>query len=666
MALKNLDTLTNEINQAVQPHGGGPKVTGPALNAVLRSLAAELTALPQAPEGAAPATSPAVVLAPTLAGLPPAGQAGVLYVLTAVEAATSPVLYRWAGGPGQYVPVLPASAGARPVRVREAFGASQPITFDQDTDFENSDGSPLTDGFDAAGSAGAFSFAGAVRGTTVRVPYYSGTPFRLPASFNLLTGPLPTDNVKTILYFRYVRDNVVDVTAGTSQPGTYLARFWAMPGAADLGLGLYMAPDTQVLAVSSEGRKVRSGAFNGGGPGVHFDDASGRRYVDLFTYAGSPVLAHLAGNFAGIGPVYGELNLDVLPDLGGFCNLQFTRGYTKVIAHKPDLDLLIAFRYEGTVLDLSACVASRINAWSSYCTSVVLPPANEHLTFLHLGEHRLYNQSLTFPSLPNLGYLDLTTGQHHAGRLDQVDITLLPGLGELYTQQSALRTLVIGDNPLSHLSTAYFYMGRLTGRPEPFGQGHFATVVQLAERAHQLTNFNLGFNGLSEAEIDQVASALVAALPAAVAGPKQLNLADYPGETTFRFGDNGYPNPYNHDPDFGFAYNAPVVSTATLAKLAQLQAGGWQVTYNENIPLYLTYLSPTTFRGTYQGPAAIDRWAVGEELALQSSDGRFVPDGSYRVVGGGGRVWEFALLEGQPPLPAFGEGMWVATRPPVR
>jgi len=667
MARKDLDTLTIEINQAVPPLGGEPKVTAPALNALLTSLAQELTSLPQAVAGAG--ASPAVVLAPTLAGLPAQGRAGVLYALTAVSAASSPVLYRWEDAPQQYVPVLPAlpagaSPGPLPVRVREAFGAAAPITFDQDTDFENADGSPLTEGFDAAGSAGAFSFAGAVRGTTVRVPYYSGTPFRLPASFNLLTGPLPTDNVKTILYFRYVRDHVVDVTAGTSQPGTYLARFWAMPGAADVFIGLYMGTDTQVLAVSSEGRKVRSGAFNGGGPGVHFDDASGHRYVDLFTYAGDPRLPAATGTFGGIGPVYGELNLDVLPELGGFCNLQFSRGYTKVIAHKPGLDLLIAYRYEGTLLDLSQCVVSTINAGSSYCTSLALPPPNEHLTSLSLGEHRLYNQGLTFPSLPNLRFLDLGTGQHHVGRLDLLDISQLPGLGELYTQQSALRTLVIGDNALGHLTTAYFYMGRLTSRPEPFGQGHFATVLELARRAHQLSNFNLGFNGLSEAEIDQLADVLLAALPAAVAGHKHLNLADYPGATTFSFGDNGYPNPVNHDYDFGFAYNAPVVSTATRAKLAQLRAGGWQITHNEFIPLSLSYLSPTTFRGTYQGPAPIDLWAVGAVLTLQSSDGRYVPDGPYRVVGGAGRAWEFALPEGQAPLPGFGEGVWGAIRPP--
>jgi hypothetical protein len=410
---------------------------------------------------------------------------------------------------------------------------------------------------------------------------------------------------------------------------------------------------------------VRSGAFNGGGPGVHFDETSGHRYVDLFTYAGSPALPAIAGTFGGIGPVYGELNLDVLPELGGFCNVQFSRGYTKVIAHKPGMDLLMAYRYEGTPLDLSQCVVSTINAGSSYCGSLVLPPANEHLTSLILNEHRLYNQSLAFPSLPNLRFLDLSTGQHHVGRLDDLDISQLPGLAEIYTQQSALRTLVIGDNALAQLTTAYFYMGRLTGRPEPFGQGHFATVVQLAERAHQLRTFDLGFNGLSEAEIDQLASTLVAALPAAVAGPKRLNLADYPGTTAFSFGDNGYPHPFNHDPNFGYAYNAPVVSTATLAKLAQLQAGGWEVTYNEFIPLYLTYLSPTTFRATYQGPAALDVWAVGDVLTLQSADGRYVPNGTYRVVGGGGQAWELAVPEGQPPLASFGEGLWGAVRPPV-
>jgi hypothetical protein len=45
--LKSLDTLTAEINSAVNKYGHTPKVTGPALNAVLTSLATELTTLPQ-------------------------------------------------------------------------------------------------------------------------------------------------------------------------------------------------------------------------------------------------------------------------------------------------------------------------------------------------------------------------------------------------------------------------------------------------------------------------------------------------------------------------------------------------------------------------------------------------------------------------------------------
>jgi hypothetical protein len=71
MILKDLDQLKAEIDAAVHPNGPQGKTTAPGLNAVLKSLATELTARPEvvgaARAGARPGAVPSV--AATLAGL---------------------------------------------------------------------------------------------------------------------------------------------------------------------------------------------------------------------------------------------------------------------------------------------------------------------------------------------------------------------------------------------------------------------------------------------------------------------------------------------------------------------------------------------------------------------------------------------------------------------
>jgi hypothetical protein len=48
MALKDFDQLSHEIDQAVHTNGPLGKTTAPGLNSVLKSLATEITNLPQA------------------------------------------------------------------------------------------------------------------------------------------------------------------------------------------------------------------------------------------------------------------------------------------------------------------------------------------------------------------------------------------------------------------------------------------------------------------------------------------------------------------------------------------------------------------------------------------------------------------------------------------
>jgi hypothetical protein len=600
--------LADDIDAVVRPTGGAPVITAPDLNGLLQRLATELAPLPPAPLA------------------------------------------------------LPA------VRVRAAFGPGQPITFDAPTDYEDAEGLPLTEGFDNNQSTSAFSYEGAVRGTTVRVQYFVSQPISLPPGFTLLGGgEWPAPGRSYVLHLRYVRPGVVDVLVGPGPAALPVGRFWAAPGRADMGVGLYMGRDTRVLAVGSEGQRVRSGAFNGGGPGVHFAHAAdGPGYFDVYAYAGSRTNERLNGDVAGIGPVYGELNLDTLPPItGNYALLQYSRGYTKVIAHQPNLQLELAFRYEGTPLDLGACTVRYLNLYSSYCTDIVLPPAGEALTFLHLGEHRLYNKELRFPSLPRLATLDLSTGQHHAGRLDLLDIAGLPGLVSLTTSQAALRTLVVGDTQFDKLEELNFNMGRLTTRAEAFGHGGLPALLALLGRAPRLRFLQLSFNGLSEDEQAQVVAALLAALPASTAGAKELILGDNPTGNGYLYPLPGYPHAYNNDPDFGFSWNAPVVGAAARAAIGQLRAGGWAVRYNEAVPLLATPGPAGTLAATYHGPAPIEVWAPGAAVQLLSSNPGAVPGGTYTVVAGEGTAWQLAPAADTPALAAFEGAVWVAATPPA-
>ena len=566
--------------------------------------------------------------------------------------------------------LAPAPAARPAVRVRAAFGPGQPITFDAPTDYEDAEGLPLTEGFDNNQSTSAFSYAGAVRGTTVRVQYFVSQPISLPPGFTLLGGgEWPAPGRSYVLHLRYVRPGAVDVLVGPGEAALPVGRFWAAPGRADIGVGLYMGRDTRVLAVGSEGQRVRSGAFNGDGPGVHFEHAAdGPGYFDVYAYAGSRTNERLNGDVAGIGPVYGELNLDTLPPItGNYALLQYSRGYTRVIAHQPNLQLELAFRYEGTPLDLGACTVRYLNLYSSYCTDIVLPPAGEALTYLNLGEHRLYNKELRFASLPRLATLNLETGQHHAGRLDVLDISRLPGLVSLTTSQAALRTLVVGDTQFAQLEELNFNMGRLTTRAEAFGQGGLPALLALLGRAPRLRFLQLSFNGLAEAELAQVAQALLDALPASTAtGPRQLILGNNLGEGQAYYTVPGYPFPYNNDPDFGFAWNAAVVTRATRALLARLQAGGWQVSANRDVPLQATCPpGATTLQASYAGPEPLDVWAVGDTLTLLSLEPGQVAPGAYTVVAAQDATWQLAPAADTPALASFQGAVWVAATPPA-
>lgn len=115
MALKDFDQLVTEIDTAVHPNGPQGKTTALSLGTVLKSLAQELTTLPQ--EAAVAATHKAdldasgrvpssqlpsyvddVVEAASIDTLPTAGEAGKMYVVLDTNK-----VYRWSGT--QYVTV---------------------------------------------------------------------------------------------------------------------------------------------------------------------------------------------------------------------------------------------------------------------------------------------------------------------------------------------------------------------------------------------------------------------------------------------------------------------------------------------------------------------------------------------------------------------------------
>ena len=128
MSLKDLTQLSREIDAAVRPEGSPAldKTTAPGLNALLKSLATELAALPQeaaltaarkadldgggrVPSSQLPSYVDDVLEAASFASLPKPGEGGKIYVTLDTNAA-----YRWTGT--QYLeisksPVLYATTG---------------------------------------------------------------------------------------------------------------------------------------------------------------------------------------------------------------------------------------------------------------------------------------------------------------------------------------------------------------------------------------------------------------------------------------------------------------------------------------------------------------------------------------------------------------------------
>ncbi|MBD2770260.1 hypothetical protein IC235_20430 [Hymenobacter sp. BT664] len=115
MALKDFDQLVTEINTAVHPNGPQGKTTALSLGTVLKSLAKELTTLPQetalaathkadldasgrVPASQLPSFVDDVVEAASVATLPSVGEAGKIYVVLDTNR-----VYRWSGT--QYVAV---------------------------------------------------------------------------------------------------------------------------------------------------------------------------------------------------------------------------------------------------------------------------------------------------------------------------------------------------------------------------------------------------------------------------------------------------------------------------------------------------------------------------------------------------------------------------------
>jgi hypothetical protein len=94
--MKDITTLSEEIDVVVPPHGGMPKTTGPALNGLLKSLATEVTTRPG---------SSSVSEVDAFTDLPNLGVTEHLYVIRATNQ-----VFRWDAATMAYVPAVTTSA----------------------------------------------------------------------------------------------------------------------------------------------------------------------------------------------------------------------------------------------------------------------------------------------------------------------------------------------------------------------------------------------------------------------------------------------------------------------------------------------------------------------------------------------------------------------------
>lgn len=425
--------------------------------------------------------------------------------------------------------------------------------------------------------------------------------------------------------------------------GKFIARIWLQNAATSQTTNFNSAnPSTTVLSISSEGQKIRSQAFNNSNVTVPFSAANVVKYWDAYLYSSNaPLLpssfTQIGGGNSGIGPVQFTIDLSSFPNLNALCNFTGCT-YNKVICNcsAAATMLIRSATIQGGTLDLSQCITGVISGSSTFCLGLIVPVTNSVMTSFSLPEHRLVNVDLLLPSYPNLTTLNFNTGVLVAG-FNNVDISLLPNITTINFGLTGIKTLIVGTNTFTKLTTVTLVAGRFTARTLLGDVGSFGTLLTMLTRALLLNSIDLSNNGLTEAEQEQLLDLFTSSAASRPTTAKTLNIG---GQTIGASYPVLYNNGANNTPLA--ASNAPLTTLALRAKVASLVANNaWTITYNKVIGMTVTKLTDTTIRATYGGVTNIDVWVIGDLVTMTLSQTNGLPNGTYTVLAGSGKVWDF-------------------------
>lgn len=426
----------------------------------------------------------------------------------------------------------------------------------------------------------------------------------------------------------------------TSHPGKLLSRFWLSSNTStSSSLGMYGDPLSTALAVSSEGTKIRASSTNNSGPTVVFSTTNAQKYFDVYSYSGPTGLAAITGSgFSGIGTVNGVLDFTALGTFTQQVSLTSCNNVNKVILNAPTIYLYLPYGYSTQSLDVSQCVCRTMDIGSTLATGITLPNSNTYLQNFYMPETRILGGDLIFQSFPNLGRINMSTGQPYVATFNNVDISLLPSLTFLNFNSAGIKILTIGSNTFKSLNNINFYGGRTSARNVLGGNGPMVNVLSMVTQALALTNLDLRFNGLSEAEQGQFLDAFISTAANRVTTAKTLY---FNGQIL----GGQYPNAFNNgiggSPQC--APNAGLPTVALRAKVANLVTNyAWTITYNKTLIVTVTPLTTTTLRMTYEGDSIVDIWSIGSTVNYTTSDSGKVYNGAYTVIAGSGKIWDLS------------------------
>lgn len=415
----------------------------------------------------------------------------------------------------------------------------------------------------------------------------------------------------------------------------------------------YMGATTTLIYKTSEGTTQRVSGYNGTTTYFTFSSANATKFVDVWVYSGSPTLTRIDGAFTQIGTTPGVVDLTMFPALvgqsviyGGFNKVKINRATASVyLPSVYNFDTVTGLQVYYQTMDFTECLCASINHDRGGNSKITLPATCTFYTSLILFEHRIFNEDLLFGAYANCTLVSFEVGSVPAAGVNTVSLDGLTAVVTINGKYSGTRSITIGSNPFTALTTLNLERGRLSARAVAWGGGTFTPVATLLSRAVNLLTIQLGNNGFSESELSSLISAIHANLGIRpVSGTRTL---DFAGQDA-----NGYyPAVFNNGASGNiFGPNAPVVTNADRTKLQAIASAGWTVTYNRQVYMTASYIGSGSMTVTYDGNTNIDIWGGSTVVNVTTTDSSKVVAGQYTVTSGSGKTWVLTPNTGTVPL----------------